>query len=81
MKLILGYIIIDICKTWLAFVYGISVFVIIEMILLNNNNNKKKKKKKRKKRKKKNCIIFGIVPLFFYIVNFHQLIIMIVCAV
>ena len=80
MKLILGYIIIDICKTWLAFVYGISVFVIIEMILLNNNNNKKKKKK-RKKRKKKNCIIFGIVPLFFYIVNFHQLIIMIVCAV
>ena len=80
MKLILGYIIIDICKTWLAFVYGISVFVIIEMILLNNNK-KKKKKKKRKKRKKKNCIIFGIVPLFFYIVNFHQLIIMIVCAV
>ena len=47
------------------------------MIVFNNNNNKKKKKKKRKK---KNCIIFGIVPLFFYILNFHQLI-MIVCAV
>ena len=74
----LGYIIIDICKTWLAFAYGISVFVIIKMIVFNNNN---KKKKKSKKRKKKNCIIFGIVPLFFYILNFHQLIIMIVCAV
>ena len=78
----LGYIIIiDICKTWLAFAYGISVFAIIKMIVFNNNNKKKKKKKKSKKRKKKNCIIFGIVPLFFYILNFHQLIIMIVCAV
>ena len=39
MKLILGYIIIDIGKTWLAFVYAISVFVIMKTIVFNNNNN------------------------------------------
>ena len=38
MKLILGYIIIDIGKTWLAFVYAISVFVIMKTIVFNNNN-------------------------------------------
>ena len=39
MKLIFGYIIIDIGKTWLAFVYAISVFVIMKTIVFNNNNN------------------------------------------
>ena len=39
MKLILGYIIIDIGKTWLVFVHAISVFVIMKMIVFNNNNN------------------------------------------